>query len=122
MARLRTLRVWTLGLLALGLMAAGAGHISGAADAVSASTPPAAVGILAPAVDVAVLPARIGDEIRVSTQVSKSRILLWVAVLAVLVGLPAVLRRRAALAGTDHRRLRARRHSVSLRAPPLQFA
>ena len=121
MARSRTLGVWTLGLLALCLLAATGGHLSGR-SAVSATTSPSAVGIMSPAADAAVLPAKVADEIRVSTHFSSARMLVWVAVLAVLVGLPAVMRRRAAAAGSEHRRLRARRHAISLRAPPLQLA
>ena len=113
--------MWTLGLLALCLMAAGAGHLSASSDSVSAASPPSAVGIMSPAADAAVLPAKVADEIRVST-LSTARMLVWVAVLALLVGLPAVVRRRAAVSGSDHRRLRARRHTISLRAPPLQIA
>ena len=122
MARSRILRVWTLGLLALCLLAATAGHLSGPSDSASGTTSPSAVGILSPAADAAVLPAKVADEIRVSTHFSTARMLVWIAVLAVLVGLPAVVRRRAAVAGSDHRRLRARRHAISLRAPPLQLA
>ena len=114
--------MWTLGLLALCLMAAGAGHVSGPSDSVSATASPSAVGIMSPATDAAVLPAKVADELRVGTHFSTARMLVWVAVLAVLAGLPAVVRRRAAVAGTDHRRLRARRHTISLRAPPLQLA
>ena len=116
------LRVWTVGLLALCLVAAGAGHLSASSDSVSADGPPTAVGIMSPAADAAVLPAKVADEIRVSTHLSSARMLVWIAVLAVLVGLSAVVRRRAAVAGSDHRRLRARRHAISLRAPPLQLA
>ncbi len=114
--------MWTLGLLALCLLAAGAGHLSGPSDAVSATTSPSAVGIMSPAADAAVLPAKVADEIRVSKHVSSARMLIWIAVLAVPVGLAAGVRRRAAVTGSDHRRLRARRHAISLRAPPLQLA
>ena len=122
MARSLILRVWTLGLLALCLLAGAAGHLSGTSASVSAAASPGAVGIMSPAADPAVLPARVADEIRVSTHFSTARMLVWIAVLAMLVGLPAVVRRRAAVAGSDHRRLRARRHAISLRAPPLQLA
>ena len=122
MARSRTLRLWTLGLLALCLMAATAGHLSGPSDSVSATSSPSAVGVMSPAADAAVLPAKVADEVRVSTHVSSARMLVWIAALAVLVGLPAVARHRAAVTGSDNRRLRARRHAISLRAPPLQLA
>lgn len=122
MARAQTVRVWTLALWALCLLAASAGHLSGPGDAVYRSAAPAAVGILSPAADAAVLPVKLADEVRVSAQLSTSRLLVLVAVLAVLVGLPAVMRRRAEVAGRDDERLRARRHAIVLRAPPLQFA
>ena len=113
--------MWTLGLLASCLLAA-AGHLSGPSDFLTTGTSPAAVGIVSPAADAAVLPAKVADNIRVGTHFSTSHALVWVAVLAVLVGLPAVMRRRAAAAGSHHCRLRARRHAISLRAPPLQLA
>ena len=121
MVRSRTVPLCTLALWALCLVAATVGHASGARDtAPSASSP--AFGILAPAADAAVLPAKVVDKIRVSAHVSTSRVLVLMAVPAVLISLAAVMSRRAAAAGRDHQRLRARRHGISLRAPPLQFA
>lgn len=122
MARSRTVGVWALALLALCLVAATAGDVSGPGDAVSGHATSPAVGILAPAPDVAVLPAKVADEIRVSAHFSTSRALVLIAVLALLIALPALMRQRAAVAGRDHQRLRTRRHAIALRAPPLQFA
>jgi hypothetical protein len=121
-ARSRTVGVWTLALWALCLVAATAGDVSGPGDPVSSHGTSPAVGILAPAADVAVLPAKVADEIRVSAHFSNSRALVLVAVPALLIGLPAVLRRGAAVAGREHRRLRTCRHVIALRAPPVQFA
>ena len=109
-------------MLALCLMAAGAGHLSAGSDSFSGNGSPTAVGVMSPATDAATLPARVADELRGGTHFSTTRMLVWVAVLAVLVGLPAIVRLRAAVAGSDHRRLQARRHIISLRAPPLQLA
>ena len=120
MTRSRTVGVRTLALWALCLVAATAGHVS--RDAVSSHATSPAVGILAPAADVAVLPAKLADDIRVSAHFSTSRALVLVAVLALLIALPAVMRRRAAVAGRDKQRLRIRRHAIALRAPPLQLA
>ena len=50
------------------------------------------------------------------------RILVLAAVLAVFVGLPPVLRRRTVAPGREFQPLRARRHTIALRAPPLRFA
>ena len=121
-ARSHTARVSTLALWALCLLAATAGHVTGRHDAVPHGASAVAVGVLSPAADAAVLPAKVSDEVRVSAQLSTSRLLVLVAVLAVVVGLPAATRRRAVFAGSDDRRLRARRHAIALRAPPLQFA
>ena len=122
MARSRTVGVWMLALWAVCLVAATAGHISGPRDAVSSHANSPAVGILAPAADAAVLPAKVADEIRVSAHFSTSRAFVVMAVLGLLIALPALMRHRAAVAGRDHQRLRTRRHAIALRAPPLQFA
>ena len=122
MARSRTVGVWALALWALCLVAATAGHVSGPRDAVSGHATSPAVGILAAAADGAVLPAKVADDIRVNAHFSASRTLALTAVPALLIALPALMRRRAAVAGQDHQRLRARRHAIALRAPPLRFA
>lgn len=122
MARSRTVGVWALALWALCLVAATAGHISGPRDAVSSHATSPVEAILAPVADVAVLPAKVADEIRVSAHFSTSRVLVPMAVLALLIAPPALMRRRAAGAERDHQRLRTRRHAIALRAPPLQFA
>ena len=121
MARSRTVGVSVLALWALCLVAATAGQVSGPHDGVSSNATSAAVRILGPAADAAVLPAKVADEIRVSAHFSTSRALVLMAVLALLIALPALMRRRAAVAGRDHQRLRTRRHAIALRAPPLQF-
>ncbi len=122
MARSRTVGVRALALWAVCLVAATGSHISGPRDAVTSHATSPAVGILAAAADVAVLPAKVADDIRVSAHFSTSRALVLMAVLALPIALPAVMRRRAAVAGRDHQRLRTRRHVIALRAPPLQFA
>ena len=114
--------MWTFALWTLCLVVVSAGLMSGPGDAVSSHASSPAVGILAAAADVAVLPATTGDEIRISAHFSTSRALVPMAVLGLLIGLPAVMRRRAAVAGRDHQRLRIRRHAIALRAPPLQFS
>ena len=80
------------------------------------------MGVLTGGPDAAVVPGRVADEVRATSHGAPLRLLILSAVLAVLVGLPAVLRRRLTSGGHDHRPLRARRHSIALRAPPLQFA
>lgn len=103
------------------LLAATTAHLA-AGEEPAPPTQPAAVGVLAQTADVAVLPARIADDVRAAGQAAPLRILVLAAILAVLVGLPAVLRRRATAAGHDAQPLRSRRHTIALRAPPLQFA
>lgn len=122
MARSRTLRLWTLALWGVCLLAATTVHLAGAEGHRGPETPPAAVGVLSQTADAAVLPARIADDVRAAGQAAPLRVVVLAAVLAVLVGLPAVLRRRAWFGGHDSQPLRARRHSIALRAPPLQFA
>jgi hypothetical protein len=121
MARSRNLRVCALVLWGVCLLTAITAHLAAGEEA-APRTLPAAVGVLAQTADVAVLPARIADDVRAAGQAAPPRILVLAAVLAVLVGLPAVLRRQAAAAGHDARPLRSRRHTIALRAPPLQFA
>ena len=122
MARSRNLRLWALALCGVCLLAVTTAHLAGPGDAAAPRTPPAAVGVVSQTPDAAVLPARIADDVRAAGQAAPLRILVLAAVLAVLVGLPAVLRRRTSAAGHDAQPLRARRHTIALRAPPLQFA
>lgn len=122
MARSRNLRLWAFALWGVCLLAVTTAHLAGPGDAAVPRTPPAAVGVVSQAPDAAVLPARIADDVRAAGQAAPLRILVLAAVLAVLVGLPAVLRRRTSAAGHDAQPLRARRHTIALRAPPLQFA
>ena len=104
------------------LLAAAGGQFAGAPEPAVTGQRPDTVGVLSPASDAAIIPARIADEVRSGGSAVTLRILAVAAVLAALVGLPAALRRRAALPGLDHQPLRSRRHTIALRAPPLQFA
>lgn len=122
MARSRDLRRWALALWGVCLLAVTTAHLAAPGDAAVPPTPPAAVGVVSQAPDAPVLPARIADEVRAGGQAASLRIPVLGAVVAVLVGLPAVLRRRMSAAGHDAQPRRARRHTISLRAPPLQFA
>jgi hypothetical protein len=87
-----------------------------------AGTPPSAIGLVSQTPDAAILPARITDEVRAAGQAAPLRVLVVAAALALLVGLPPALRRRASTGSHDSQPLRARRHTIALRAPPLQFA
>lgn len=80
------------------------------------------MGVLSQTADAAVLPAGIADDVRAAGQAAPLRVGVLAAFLGVLVGLPAVLRRRSSLGGNHSQPLRARRHTIALRAPPLQFA
>ena len=122
MTRARTIRLCTVALWAICLLAASNAPLGGLRDHAVAGTPPAAVGVVSQTPDAAVLPARIADEVRAAGQAAPLRVLVIVAVLALLVGLPAAVRRRASAGGHDSQPLRARRHTIALRAPPLQFA
>lgn len=124
MAGSHNLRVCTLALWGLCLLAATSLHFAGAGpgDAPAAGEPPAAVGLLSRAPGDAVIPARVADELRAASQAAPLRLLLLSAVLALLLGLPAVLRTRLSPAGPGSQPLRARRHTIALRAPPLRFA
>ena len=121
MARSRNLRRWALALWGVCLLATTA-HLAGPRDEAVPRTLPAAVGVLSQTPDAAVLPARIADDVRAAGQGAPLRVLVLAAVLAVLVGLPAVLRRRTSAGAHNAQPLRARRHTIALRAPPLQFA
>ena len=122
MTRSRHLRLWTLALWGVCLLAATAAHLGGPRDHAGPATLPSAVGVLSQAPDAAVLPARVADDVRSAGQAGPLRVFVVAAVLAGLVGLPAVLRRRTSARGHDSQPLRARRHTIALRAPPLQFA
>jgi hypothetical protein len=120
--RSRHLRLWTVALWCACVLAATGGHLAGQRDAVAAGGSPVALRVLSQSPDAAVLPARVTDEVRAASHTTPLRVLLLGALLALLVGLPALARRWAAVAGGDHRLLRARGHSIALRAPPLLFA
>jgi hypothetical protein len=119
--RSRNLRLWTVALWGVCLLAATTAHLAGPRAQTVPETLPAAVGVLSQTPDAAVLPARIADDVRAAGQAAPLRVFLLAAVLALLVGLPAMLRRRTAAGGHDSQPLRARRHTIALRAPPLQF-
>jgi hypothetical protein len=121
-ARSHNFRRRALALWAVCLLAATTGHLAGAHDDAVPRSLRATVGVLSQTPDAAVLPARIADDVRAAGHAAPLRILVLAAVLAVLVGLPAALRRRTSAAGHDAQPLRARRHTIALRAPPLQFA
>ena len=122
MARSRNLRLWTLALWGLCLLAATTAHLAGPRHVAGPEGGPTAVGFLSQTPDAAVLPARIADDVRAAGQAGPLRVYVVAAVLAVLVGLPAVSRRRTPAGGHDSQPLRARRHTIALRAPPLQLA
>ena len=104
------------------LLAAAGGHLASPRHTMPATEMPAAAALLSGASDAAVIPARVADDVRAASQGAPLRLLVLTVVLAVVIGLPAVLRRRMTSAGRDHRPLRTRRHTIALRAPPLQFA
>lgn len=104
------------------LLAAGGGPLAGTERRAATDLLPAAVGVLSQTPDAAIIPARIAAEVRAAGATTPLRVLVVAAVLAMLAGLPAILRRRTAASGHEHRPLRARRHTIALRAPPLQFA
>lgn len=114
--------MWVFALWGICLLAAGGGPLAGTDRRAATDVLPAAVGILSQAPDAAIIPARIAAEVRAGGATAPLRVLVVAAVLAMLAGLPAVLGRRVAAPGNDHRPLRARRHTIALRAPPLQFA
>jgi hypothetical protein len=121
-ARSRDLRLWRLGLVALCLLTAGGGLTPGAPARVGEGAPQPAVAVLSPSVDVAVLPARLVDEVRSAASANPSRLIVLGAVLASLLVLPALVRLMSPPAGKGRRPLRTRRYAIALRAPPLAFA
>lgn len=123
MARSRTLRSWALALWGVCLLAA-LTSAPGAADGPERERPPrTATAGLAGASDAALLPARLADGARVATLSGGTlRIVALLAVLAALAASPAARRGRASAASAGYRVLRARRHAIALRAPPLRPA
>ena len=121
MPKARDLRAWTVALWAACLLATTIGALGGPGDVAAGAGGPA-VGLVSQVPDAAVLPARLADEVRSAGQAAPLRVLVVAAVLALLVGLPAAQRRRAAAGGRGSQPLRARRHTIALRAPPLQPA
>jgi hypothetical protein len=114
--------VWLLAFWGVCLLSAASGHLADPRHTIPTAEIPAAVGVLTGGPDAAVIPARVVDDVRAISHGAPLRLLLLSAVLAVLVGLPAVLRRRMTSAAGGHEPLRSRRHTIALRAPPLQFA
>ena len=122
MARTRDLRLWSLAVLAVCLLGAGGGQAGRSAEQVAAGAQQTAVAALSATVDAAVLPARLVDEIRGAAAATPSRVVVLGAVLAALLGLPALVRRTSPDARHGRKPLRTRRHSIALRAPPLRSA
>ena len=104
------------------MLAATGSHLADPRTVARAAETPAAVGIVTRVPDAAVIPARVADEMRAASQGAPLRVLVLAAVLALLIGLPAVLRRHTSPANGDDQPLRTRRYTIALRAPPLQFA
>jgi hypothetical protein len=121
-ARPRELRFRGLVVVALSLLAAGGGLTGGAPAPALERAPRPAPAVLSTSTDVAVLPARVVDEVRSAASAGPSRVVVLGAVLASLLGLPALVRRRSPLTGPGRRPLHARRYAIALRAPPLPFA
>ena len=123
MARSPSLRLWAVALWAMCLVGAGAGHTSGGAQVGAGGDPLAAISVLQPAADPAVLPARAAEELRTAAQLVPLRTLLVVGLLAAIVGLFAAVRQGSLRPEGCRRALLARRHAIRLRAPPrLRFA
>ena len=122
MARPRDLRLWGPGVFALCLLAAGGGLTGESPAWASEGVPQPAVAVLSPTADVAVLPARLVDDVRSAASAAPSRAVVPGAVLASVLGLPALLRRSSPPSGPGRRALRTRRYAIALRAPPLLFA
>ena len=118
MARTRALRLWGLALFAMCLLAVGGGLVGESSDSVSEGLPRPAVAVLSATADVAVLPARAVDEIRSGRSAAPSRILMLGTVFTALLGLPALRRGHARLAGDGRAPVHSRRHTIALRAPP----
>ena len=118
MFRPRLLRLCAVALWAVCLAGIGAGQRTDARTPAAAHAPLAGVSALQPTADSAVLPARAFEELRAATQPAPLRILLVLGVLAGLAGLLTNLLRRSLHADRGRRPLLARRHSISLRAPP----
>ena len=118
MARSPHLRLWAVALWAMCLVGAGAGHAYGGDQPASGETPFAAISVLHPSADPAVLPARAAEELRTATQLVPLRTLLVGGMLAALVGLLAAVWQRSLRPEGGGRAPLARRHAIRLRAPP----
>lgn len=111
-----------LALWGICVVAAAGGHLARSRPAQAPGEAPAAIALLSGVPAAAFVPAHLADEVRAGGQATPHRLPFLVASLAALAGLPAMLRWRTAARGRDHQPLRARRHAISLRAPPLRFA
>lgn len=120
MARSRNLGVWTVAILGVSLLSVAPRHSAATDEAVAERPLPAAVGLVSRVFDLAVLPARAAGEVRGTGQAAAPRTVAMAAVLTVLAGLAAPRRQRAAAPGRASQTLRARRHAIALRAPPLR--
>ena len=117
MAHARNFRPWALAVIALCIVA-GAGGVSGGSPTNVPERPPdEAAALLSPIADVAVLPARPVDEVRVATSSGPSRVVVLSAILAALCGV-SMLILAAPSFGRGRGPLRARRYAIALRAPP----
>ena len=118
MARRRSLRPWGLALIAVCVVVAGDGSSEGAGSTARAAQPRPVAAVLSATADVAVLPARVVDEVRSAGAAAPSQVVALGAVLTALLGLPGLSRRTAPAVGHGRPPIRSRRHSIALRAPP----
>ncbi len=120
-AHARNFRPWVLAIIAL-CIAAAAGGVSVESPTNVAERPPdEAVAVLSPMADVAVLPARPVDEVRVATSSGTSRVVVLSAILAALCGVSMLMQFASPPSGRGRGPLRARRYAIALRAPPAPF-
>jgi hypothetical protein len=119
--RPRPLRLWAVALWALCVVAATGSVARNQAPAFSPGTAHATVATSAAGSDPAVLPAKVVDEVGSPAHTTPLRMPLMAAVVAGLAGVAAVVRSRGSTEDSRHRPLRARRHTIAVRAPPLQF-
>lgn len=114
--------MWALAAWAICLLAGTAGHMAGGRVASGSDAPLATTAVLAPAADHAVIPARVADDVRTADQAGPVRGLVAAGIVAAAAGGTAAVHRRTPTERARVRHLRARRHAISLRAPPLLLA
>ncbi|MDQ4068978.1 MAG: hypothetical protein M3203_05840 [Actinomycetota bacterium] len=122
MPRARHLRAWGVAVAVLCALGATSGQWDASRDRPSASPHSSAVAALSTASDEAVLPGRVSNEIRTAASAAPLRAFAIAAVVAALFGLGAHLSRTSLTSPGGLAPLRARRHAIALRAPPLQSA